>query len=239
MRDPLAAPLVLLPGLICNEIVWSAQVRSLAAFRPNAVHGYGDARSLVTMAEQVLESAPTRISLAGHSMGARVALEVMRLAPERIERLALLDTGVHPVVPGEREKRMALYSIGVRHGMEALVDAWLPPMVHPDRRNDEAFMRPLRDMCLSFDLTMFEAQMTALLERPDPRDVLAAIRCPTLVGTGSHDAWSPVEQHRQIAALISGAELAVFEHAGHMAPYEAPGQVTVALRQWLARPVSG
>lgn len=234
-QDATSAPLYLLPGLMCSEVVWSAQIEALARFRPFAVHGYGDARSLVTMAERVLEDAPARISLAGHSMGARVALEIVRLAPGRIERLALLDTGVHPVAPGEREKRMALFEIGSQNGMEALVDAWLPPMVHAERRNDASFMRPLRDMCLRFSIAQFENQMTALLERPDPRPVLDTIDCPTLVGVGSDDAWAPVEQHRAIAARIRGAELAVFEHAGHMAPYETPAQVTEALRRWLQR----
>jgi pimeloyl-ACP methyl ester carboxylesterase len=237
MSNEPPAPPFLLAGLICNEVVWAAELQALAEFRPIAFRGYGDARTLVSMAELALESAPPRISLAGHSMGARVALEMMRLAPARIERLALLDTGVHPVMPDEKEKRMALFEIGVRHGMAALVDAWLPPMVHPDLRQDAAFMKPLRDMCLSFDLARFEDQMIALLERPDPRPVLATIDCPALVGVGSDDAWSPVEQHRQIAAQIKGADLAVFDHAGHMAPYEAPEQVSAALRHWLQRPV--
>jgi pimeloyl-ACP methyl ester carboxylesterase len=189
------------------------------------------------MAVQVLKSAPERISLAGHSMGARVALEMYRLAPERIERLALLDTGVHPLAPGETEKRMALFKLGQREGMEALVDAWLPPMVHPNRRDDRAFMQPLRRMCLRAGLEQFESQMIALLERPDVRSLLAGISCPTLVGVGSDDAWAPVDQHREIADAIPGATLVIFDHAGHMSPAETPEQVSEALRQWLGRPV--
>lgn len=231
------APLYLLPGLICNETVWAAQVQSLAGFRPVAIGGYGNERSLARMAEQVLQSAPERISLAGHSMGARVALEMVRLAPGRIERLALLDTGVHPLAPGEKEKRLALFELGKREGMEKLVDAWLPPMVHPDHRDEPACMRPLREMCLRAGLEQFENQMIALLERPEVRSLLATISCPTLVGVGSDDAWAPVAQHREIAAAIADATLVVFDHAGHMSPFEAPDQVTRALRQWLETPV--
>jgi pimeloyl-ACP methyl ester carboxylesterase len=230
------APLYLLPGLICNETVWAAQVRSLADFEPVAIRGYGDSRSLSNMASSILESAPDRISLAGHSMGARVALEMFRSEPTRIERIALLDTGVHPVAPGETEKRLALFELGRSDGMEALVDTWLPPMVHPDRRNDEEFMQPLRDMCLEAGLTQFANQMTALLERRDARSILPCISCPTLIGVGSDDSWAPVAQHREMAAAIPTATFAIFERAGHMSPVEAPDQVTRALREWLERP---
>lgn len=227
------APLYLLPGLMCDERIWAEQLAALAAYRPVAVGGYGDARSLVAMARRVLASAPDRISLAGHSMGGRVALEVFRLAPDRVERLALLDTGVHSVAKGEREKRMALLELGRREGMEALVDAWLLPMLHPDRRHDAAFVEPLREMCVSAGIERYENQMTALLERPDARPLMCTIRCPTLIGVGSDDAWASVEQHRAMATAIAGARLVIFEHAGHMTPVEASRQVTAALRDWL------
>jgi len=232
------ATLYLLPGLICDETIWAAQIESLGEFRPVAVRGYGDARSLAQMAERVLRSAPAQISVAGHSMGARVALEMYRREPERIERLALLDTGVHALAKGETGKRLALFELGRQKGMEALVDAWLPPMVHPARAADAAFMEPLRQMCLRAGLAKFENQMTALLERPEVRSLLGEIACPTLVGVGSDDAWAPVGQHREIAAAIPGATLAVFDRARHMSPVEAPDQVAAALRQWLARPVA-
>ncbi len=227
------APLYLLPGLMCDGRIFAAQLAALAAYRPVAFDGYGDARSLVTMARRVLESAPDRISLAGHSMGGRVALEVLRLAPDRVERLALLDTGVHPVAAGEREKRMALLELGKRDGMEALVDAWLPPMLHSDRRCDHAFTERLRHMCVSAGLERYEDQVTALLDRPDARPLLSTIRCPTLIGVGGDDAWAPVAQHRAMADAIASAKLVIFEHAGHMTPAEAPDQVTAALRDWL------
>lgn len=228
------APLLLLPGLMCDERIWAPQVAALAEFAPVAVRGYGNARSLGAMAERVLAAAPQVFSLAGHSMGGRVALEVLRLAPRRVERLALLDTGVHPLSPGEPAKRRALLELGRREGIAALVDAWLPPMVHPAQRNAE-FLEPLRAMCIDAGLARYEAQMTALLERPDARPVIATIDGPTLVGVGSDDAWAPVEQHRAIASQIRGATLAIFERAGHMAPVEAPEQVTAALRKWLTR----
>lgn len=226
------APLLLLPGLMCDATIWSAQARAFAPLGA-AVAEYGHARSFGDMARRALELAPPRFSLAGHSMGARVALEVVRLAPERVERLALLDTGVHPVGPSEPAKRHALVELGRRDGVEALIDAWLPPMVHPARRADATFMQPLRAMCVRAGVALFAAQVEALLARPDPRPLLASLACPTLVGVGRQDEWSPLEQHREIAAAIPGSRLVIFEDAGHMAPFEAPDQVTAALDAWL------
>jgi pimeloyl-ACP methyl ester carboxylesterase len=190
------------------------------------------------MAQLALEAAPDRFSLVGHSMGARVALEVYRLAPARVERLALLDTGVHLPQPGEAEKRHALLHIGRSKGAAALVELWLPPMIGPERRQDESLMAPLRRMCIEAGVDAFEAQITALLNRPEVESLLPDIRCPVLVGVGRQDAWSPVEQHEAMAAAIPGAELEVFEKAGHMAPVEAPEAVNSALRRWLERPAA-
>ena len=228
------SPLYLLPGLICDETIWAAQVAALSELTTVSVPDYGNARSLEEMTRRVLNSAPEKISLAGHSMGGRVALEVFRMAPDRVERLALLDTGVHPLQPGETEKRMALLDLGRREGMEALVDSWLMPMVRPDRRTDDELMTRLRQMCVSAGLERFENQINALINRPDARPLLANIDCPTLVATGREDVWSPVAQHEEIAKEIRDSEIVVFENAGHMAPAETPEEVTEALRRWLS-----
>jgi pimeloyl-ACP methyl ester carboxylesterase len=166
-------------------------------------------------------------------MGARVALEIMRVAPQHVERLALLDTGIHTVQPGETEKRMRLVDLARTHGMEALCEAWLPPMVHPDRVKDDAFMQPLRQMVTRYTPERFAGQIAALLSRPDPAPVLPTISCATLVGVGRQDAWSPPVQHAPIAAAIPNSRLVIFENAGHFAPCEAPDQVTAAMRDWL------
>ena len=223
----------LLPGLICSDYVWQAQVRDLEQLRAVAVPGYGAADSITAMAERVLDAAPTRIAVAGHSMGARVALEMFRLAPERIDRIALLDTGIHPAQPGEREKRMALLETGRQQGMEALVDAWLPPMVHPDRRRDPGLMAPLRSMAVSAGIEQYERQVRALLSRPDATALLSQIDVPALIGVGRQDEWSPVALHTDMARRIAGSTLVIFEDSGHMAPVEVPAQVSRALREWL------
>ncbi len=228
--------MLLLPGLLCDESIWAPQLAALSDHHPIAVPGYPGARSLRAMAEQGLERAPPVFSLVGHSMGARVALEIFAIAPERVERLALLDTGIHPPTPAEAEKRGALIEIARRAGIDAMVDRWLPPMVHPDRRADDAFMGPLRAMAAEGGVERYEDQVAALLGRPDPRPLLSKIDCPVLVGAGRDDEWSPPEQNRAIASAIPGADFVIFDQCGHMAPVEAPDQVSAALRRWMERP---
>jgi len=229
-----ATPLLLLPGLICDARIWAPQVESLRADRPvHAINGYGDADSFAVMAERVLADAPARFALAGHSMGGRVALEIFRRAPERVAGIALVSTGVHPPKPGEAEKRFALLARGVEQGMDALIDAWLPPMVWEPNRLQPGLMERLAQMCADMGLDTFERQVRALLGRPEVESLLPAIRCPALVAVGAHDAWATPEQHRTIAAGIDGATLAIIEDAGHMLPVEQPERMTATLVSWL------
>lgn len=226
-------PTLLLPGLICDARIWARVVGSMASPNILAVEGYGLVDTIEEMACRVLADAPEKFNLVGHSMGGRVALEVIRMAPERVLRLALLDTGVHPRSPGEREKRYALRDIGRTKGMTALVDSWLPPMVAEAHRANETLMQSLQEMCCDAGLAMFEAQTEALLARPGVEGLLGTINVPTLIATGSEDEWSPPSQHAEIAAMIKGSIFTVFDGAGHMAPAEAPALVAEVLDGWL------
>ncbi|MCD9028730.1 alpha/beta hydrolase [Luteimonas sp. BDR2-5] len=229
-------PLLLLCGLLCDRTVWRHQVDGLADVADIRVHDFRGFDRIEAMATAVLREAPARFALAGHSMGARVALEMVRQAPQRVERLALLDTGIHTVRDGEREQRMRLLDVARRDGMRALARQWLPPMLHPAHVEDDRFMPALTAMVERMDADVFAGQVEALLHRPDPADVLSALACPTLVGVGSDDRWSPPAQHADIAARIADAQLAIFAGAGHMAPCEAPDAVNRALRDWLLAP---
>ena len=226
---------LLLPGLICDEIIFADQVAALSNNGVRALHGYAHCRTIEEMAARVLERAPDRFNLCGHSMGARVALEVVRRAPEKVAKLALLDTGVHPCRPGEKEKRYALLELGRTQGMAALVDEWLPPMVGEPARQDKELMTRMHAMACGEGLEAFEAQINALLSRPEVESLLPQISVPTLVGAGSLDIWSPPAQHEHIASLIPNSRLVIFEGAGHMAPMEAPDAVTDALSEWIAQ----
>jgi len=228
-------PLLLLPGLLCDQRVFAAQLDAFPDARSFA--GYGLAGSLPEMARLVLAQAPPRFALLGHSMGARVALEIMRVAPERVSRLALVSTGVHLQREGEAEKRFVLRDLGRREGMEALVGAWLPPMFAAAHVDDEALVSPLRLMCVEAGLAVYEAQIAALLGRPEVESLLPGIRCPTLVAVGREDRWSPPEQHAAIAARLPNARFVVIEGAGHMLPAEDPDALNAAIAEWLRQPI--
>ena len=166
-------------------------------------------------------------------MGGRVAFEIWRQAPERVASLVVLDTGIHPAGPDEPTGRQRMLDISANAGMEALADAWLPQMVHPDRHADPAFMQPLRDMVVRATPEQHARQIRALLHRPDAAPLLGTITVPTLIVVGRHDEWSPVEQHERIAGSIPGARLAVIEDAGHMVTLERPEAVSALLGDWL------
>lgn len=236
---PMTKPiLLLLPGLLCDEVVWASQCRDLAHAVDCRVASYGALNSIEAMAAHVLEKAPSgRFSIAGHSMGGRVALEVLRSAPHRVERLALLDTGFQSLAAGaagatEREGRLALLSQSRTQGMRAMGQQWARGMVHPERLGTPVFQEIL-DMIERGTPDIFEAQIHALLNRPDASALLPRIACPTLLVCGRQDAWSPLARHEQMLAAIPDAGLVVVEDSGHMSTMERPEAVTDALAGWL------
>ena len=230
--------LILLPGLMCDAAVWAPQVAHLSAHAKCMVMDFGLRDSLEAMARQVLASTDeTHFSLAGHSMGGRVALEVVRLAPGRVARLALLDTGTHPLAAGEagakeRAARLALLQLARDQGMRVMGQQWLPGMVHPEVLGSPLFESML-DMLERSSPAQFAAQINALLTRPDAAPLLPGIACPTLVLTGEQDVWSPPKQHAAMAQAIAGAYLRIVPHSGHMSTLEQPMAVSQALQHWL------
>ncbi|WP_044562211.1 alpha/beta fold hydrolase [Azospirillum sp. B4] len=227
--------LVLLPGLLCDRTVWEPQITALSPQWSIQVADFWGLDSFDTMAERVLADAPARFALAGHSMGGRVALEIMRRAPERVERLALLSTGVHPVLPNEAAQREELIRFAWDQGMTALARRWLPPVLHPDRRADADLVGRLEAMWCRATPSIHEGQIRAALNRRDARDVLPTLRCPVLVVGGEDDPWSPPAQQLAIAEAIPGARLAVIPACGHMVTLEAADAVTALMTDWLSR----
>jgi pimeloyl-ACP methyl ester carboxylesterase len=226
-------PLLLLSGLLCDETVWADIPQRLGDAADARVVSFRGFSSIPAMAEHVLAMAPEHFAVAGHSMGGRVALEVLRSAPQRVSGLALLNTGVSTVRDGEPQSRGRLLRLAYEHGMSALAAEWLPPMMAGGSRTLELMPR-LMAMVERSTPDSYAGQINALLNRPDALSVLPTIGVPTLLLSGSEDTWSPISQHQTMRRRIPHATLFEIHGAGHMAPIERPDAVALALREWLA-----
>jgi pimeloyl-ACP methyl ester carboxylesterase len=223
-----------LPGLLCDQDIWRDQMATLGADFDVFCPGFLDHSSIEDMAQDVLDRAPPVFSLCGHSMGARVALEIVRRAPDRVERLALLDTGFHPAKPGEANSRDSLLRVAFSEGMASLAARWLPPMLAQHRATDAQLLERLTAMVVRANPNIFRRQINALLHRPNAHKALGSITCLTAVIVGKLDTWSPPAQHEELAASIPNAYLTVIDDSGHMSPVEQPDAVTEVLKTWMA-----
>lgn len=228
------ATVLFLPGLLSDGVVWRAAIDRLSPRMPVAVGNLTTQPSITAMAEDMLAQHSGPLYVAGHSMGGRVALEMTRLAPGRVQRLALLNTGMNPKKEGEEISRQEKIDRAYRDGMQVLAAAWLPPMLHPDRSKDPEIMTLLTQMVLRHGPEVHERQMRALTGRPDATQYADQITCPTLLLVGRQDGWSPISQHEVMKALIPQSTLVIVEDAGHFAPVEQPEAVADALAAWAA-----
>lgn len=226
--------LILVPGSLCDERVWAHQQRDLADVARITIPHLHGLDSLGAMADAILADAPDTFALCGFSMGGRVALEVLRRAPQRITRLALLDASIHPVAPGEAERRQPQIAMAREQGMAALAQWWNPKIAHPSRHQDTDYMGLLESMACTFTPDDYSKEVNALLTRPDPRDLLPIIAVPTLVLSGTEDPLSTPERNTAMAKAITGARLVMVDGAAHFPMLEQPQVVTAALRVWLA-----
>lgn len=219
--------------------MWEHTRAALVARAEVRIAHHGTLDSLVAMADKVLDEAPPRFAIAGHSMGGRVALEVWRRAPERVTALALLDTGVTPLATGEAGEREAagryeLLGIARAQGMAAMASRWVQGMVWKPRLTDVPLITSIVDMMARSNAEVFAAQIRALLGRPDASALLPRIQRPTLVLCGQEDSWAPAPRHREMAASIPGSTLVLVPECGHMCTLERPEAVTRALLEWHA-----
>lgn len=228
-------PLVLVPGLLCDAALWAHQSRHLADIADIRIGDTMSANSMEGMADAVLAAAPERFALAGLSMGGYVSLEVMRRAPERVIKLALLDTAAIADDADKRKNRLELIKLAETGKFKGVTPRLLPLFLHPDRLTDDALTGAVMEMAGRVGKDAFLRQQKAILGRIDSRPHLAGIRVPTLVLCGRQDGLTPLERHEEMAAAIPGARLSVIENCGHLATMERPVAATAMLRDWLNR----
>lgn len=239
MEESAKTPLVLVPGLLCDDRLWRPQAERLVDLaEPVIADVIGDG-SMSEMARTVLEAAPTagRFALAGLSMGGYVALEILRVAPERISRLALLDTSARADVPEQTAARRELIELAQNGRFVEVPRRLLPMVLHPDRHDDERLASAVLGMADAVGPEAFVLHEEAIIGRPDSREDLPSITCPTLVLCGREDALTPLRLHEEMSSLIPNSRLRVIEDCGHLSTLERPEEVASALRGWLETPV--
>lgn len=225
--------LVLLPGLLCDFRLFDHQTDHLSEIVDCQVADMTFDDAIPAMAERVLEAAPERFALAGLSMGGYLAFEILRREPERVERLALLDTSARPDTAEQARRRRGLLTLAASGRFRGVTPRLLPQLIHPDRQAETTLTDPIMHMAERIGPEAFRRQQTAILNRPDSRPQLGAIACPTLVVCGRQDALTPLGRSDEIAALIPGSRLAVIEDCGHLCTMERPQAATALLRDWL------
>lgn len=233
----MAEPLVLLPGTMCDARLWSHAFLVLNSERAVMVAPLAGRSTVGALAQDVLDAAPRRFALAGLGFGGMVAMEMLARAPDRIARIALMDTSPLPETPQDaaaREPRI----VGARHGrLEEVMAEEIPPHALAPGPGRFEVAQTLREMARDLGPEVFAAQSRALQRRPDQQKTLRACRVPALVLCGAHDTVFPVRRHEITAGMIPGATLQVMEEAGHLPPLEQPDATTEALRAWLAAPL--
>lgn len=227
-------PVVFLHGLLTTGAIWSPLLERLEGQIDPWLADLTADDSIAAMAARTLSDAPfERFALAGHSMGGYVALEIMRRAPERVERLALLDTQARPDTAEAIERRKALIELAQQGRMDAIAERLVPVVFDSVEVVDAALVAIHHDMVRSVGAEAFLRQQRAIMGRVDSRPTLEAIRCPTLVLCGAHDLLTPPDRHEEMAGAIAGAKLVVVPGAGHFSPLERPYEVAYALTMWL------
>lgn len=228
-------PLILVPGLLCSARLYAPQIAALWPFGQVTVADHRRNDSMPAIAARILAHAPPRFALAGLSMGGYIALTMLRLAPERVAKLALLDTSARSDTAEQSAAREKLIAMAQADRMDEVVEALAPRFLHREREHDPALRSLLHDMASDTGADAFVRQQKAIMSRPDARPLLAGIRCPTMVLVGDGDRLTPPDLAQEICAAIPEARLVVVPDCGHLSTVEQPMAVNAALAEWLRR----
>lgn len=229
----MSLPLLLLPGMMCDARLYGPQINALSPSRPVKVADLTGHDTMAGLASHVLADAPDRFALAGLSMGGIVAMEVFRQAPERVAKLALLDTNPRAELPEVQARRQPQID-KVRAGhLRAIMRDEMKPNYLTDGPNRAAILSLCMEMAMDLGAEAFVNQSVALRDRPDQQDTLREVAVPTLILCGRDDALCPVERHELMHDLIPHSVLTIIDGAGHMPTLEQPSETTASLTRWL------
>jgi pimeloyl-ACP methyl ester carboxylesterase len=232
MRELL--PTVLIPGLLCTPRLYAEQLPALWRFGPVTVANHTHDDSMAGIARRILAQAPPQFALIGLSMGGYVAFEVQRQAPDRVAKLALLDTTARPDTPEQTEQRKRQIEMARTGRFDGIAQLLFPRFVAAARHHDRALQAVVRTMAEDTGPEAFVRQQTAIMTRADSRPGLAAILCPTLVLVGADDVLTPPDRAAEMADAIPHARRIVVPNCGHLSPLEQPQAVTDALVAFLS-----
>jgi pimeloyl-ACP methyl ester carboxylesterase len=231
MTEPL--PIVLVPGLLTSPRLFAEQLPALWQYGPVMIAGTTRDNTIAGLASRILADAPPRFALAGLSMGGYICFELARQAPDRIDRLALLDTTARPDTPELTRRRHAQIALTQDGRFAEVADQQFPLLIHPSRQSDPAVRKLVRLMAEETGAEAFIRQQQAIIGRADSRPGLAAIGCPTLVLVGDGDQLTLPELSVELADAIPAARLVVVADSGHLTPLDQAEEVTKALVEWL------
>jgi pimeloyl-ACP methyl ester carboxylesterase len=224
--------LVVVPGLICDQEVWAYPRAHLSEVANITYAPADETDTMQGLAEAVLDLAPKTFAIAGFSMGGYVALEVLRQAPHRVERIAVLDTSSRADTPEKAASRTAAIADCEEDRFGDLLDRFVPQLLHPDRHEDPIFGR-VRAMGERIGPDLFADRHRAMQTRTDARELLQGTDIPVRAIVGRSDALTSVAEHQEIADLAPRGRLSLIEDCGHMPPLERPQAATALLRDWL------
>ncbi|WP_339037078.1 alpha/beta hydrolase [Bradyrhizobium symbiodeficiens] len=226
-------PIVLVPGLASSARIYAQMIPALWRFGPVMVANHIRDDSMAAIARRILSEAPPRFALAGHSMGGYIAFEIMRQAPERVIKLALINTQARPDTAEATARRRGLMERARRGELRAIREESFPELVHPSRRDDADILKLVHAQDEDVGVEGYLRQQTAIIARVDSRSTLSAITCPTLVLTGDADNTIPNALSKEMAEGIPGARLVILDRCGHLPQPEQPEATMRALSEWL------
>jgi pimeloyl-ACP methyl ester carboxylesterase len=226
-------PILLVPGLVSSPRIFAPVLPAMWRFGPITVANHIRDDNMGAIARRILAEAPPRFALAGHSMGGYIAFEIMRQAPDRVAKLALLNTSARPDTPEITQRRRGQMARAQAGEFHAIIDELFPGFVHPSRRDNAELRQLIHDMGDDIGVEAFVRQQTAVIGRPDSRPILAWIKCPTLVLSGDEDNTVPNSLSVEIARGIPGAKLTILTACGHLSQVEQTEATAAALVDWL------